>query len=163
MDLWDLIRELVSDGTTLLLCTQYLEEADLLTNRIAVIDHGTVIAEGTSEELKTRVGGDVVDVRVERDDLDKAMETVSGLGTGMQINKEIAEITISVGQSNGADLLVETVRRLDSSAIRLTDIQLRRPTLDDVFLTLTGRAAEDAQGETDGKPTKKRGRKRRGE
>jgi ABC-2 type transport system ATP-binding protein len=163
LDLWDLIRELVSDGTTLLLCTQYLEEADLLTNRIAVIDHGTVIAEGTAGELKTRVGGDVVDVRVEREDLDKAMEAVAGLGTGMQVNKEIAEITISVGQSSGADLLVETVRRLDSSAIRLTDIQLRRPTLDDVFLTLTGRAAEDAEGETDGKPTKKRGRKRRGE
>ena len=163
LDLWDLIRQLVSDGTTLLLCTQYLEEADLLTNRIAVIDHGTVIAEGTSEELKTRVGGDVVDVRVEREDLDKAMETVVGLGTGMQLNKEIAEITISVGESRGADLLTETVRRLDSSGVRLTDIQLRRPTLDDVFLTLTGRAAEDVAGETDGKPRKKRGRKRRSE
>jgi ABC-2 type transport system ATP-binding protein len=163
LDLWDLIRELVSDGTTLLLCTQYLEEADLLTNRIAVIDHGTVIAEGTAEELKTRVGGDVVDVRVEREDLDKAMETVAGLGSGMQINKEVAEITISVGQTSGADLLTETVRRLDSSDIRLTDIQLRRPTLDDVFLTLTGRAAEDVEAETDGKPTKKRGRKRRSE
>ncbi len=163
LDLWDLIRELVSDGTTLLLCTQYLEEADLLTNRIAVIDHGTVIAEGTAEELKTRVGGDVVDVRVEREDLDKAMEAVAGLGTGMQINKEVAEITLSVGQTSGADLLTETVRRLDSSGIRLTDIQLRRPTLDDVFLTLTGRAAEDVAGETDGKPTKKRGRKRRSE
>ena len=163
LDLWDLIRELVSDGTTLLLCTQYLEEADLLTNRIAVIDHGTVIAEGTSEELKTRVGGDVVDVRVEREDLDKAMEAVAGMGTGMQINKEIAEITISVGQSSGGDLLVEMVRRLDSSGIRLTDIQLRRPTLDDVFLTLTGRAAKDVEGETNGKPMKKRGRKRRSE
>ncbi|MEO8424702.1 MAG: ATP-binding cassette domain-containing protein [Actinomycetota bacterium] len=163
LDLWDLIRELVSDGTTLLLCTQYLEEADLLTDGIAVIDHGTVIAEGTAEELKTRVGGDVVDVQIHRDVLDKAMEAIDGLGTGMQINKEIAEITISVGQESGADLLVETVRRLDSSGIRLTDIQLRRPTLDDVFLTLTGRAAEDRENETDGEPTKKRGRKRRGE
>ena len=162
MDLWELIRELVSDGTTLLLCTQYLEEADLLTNRIAVIDHGTVIAEGTSEELKTRVGGDVVDVRVERDDLDKAREAVAGMGSGMQINKEIAEITISVGQSSGADLLTDTVRRLDSSGVRLTDIQLRRPTLDDVFLTLTGRAAEGGEGEN-GEPAKKRGRKRRSE
>ncbi len=162
MDLWELIRELVSDGTTLLLCTQYLEEADLLTNRIAVIDHGTVIAEGTSEELKTRVGGDVVDVRVEREDLEKAMQAVAGTGTGMQINKEIAEITISVGQSSGADLLTETVRRLDSSGVRLTDIQLRRPTLDDVFLTLTGRAAEGGEGEN-GEPAKKHGRKRRGE
>jgi ABC-2 type transport system ATP-binding protein len=164
LDLWDLIRELVSDGTTLLLCTQYLEEADILTNGIAVIDHGTVIAEGTSEELKTRVGGDVVDVRVERQDLEKAMEAVAGLGTGMQINKENAEITISVGQANGADLLVDTVRRLDSAGIRLTDIQLRRPTLDDVFLTLTGRAAEegpDEDGAEAGK--KKRGRKRRSE
>ncbi|MGZ5307394.1 MAG: ATP-binding cassette domain-containing protein [Actinomycetota bacterium] len=162
MDLWELIRELVSDGTTLLLCTQYLEEADILTNRIAVIDHGTVIAEGTAEELKTRVGGDVVDVRVERADLEKAMEAVAGLGTGMQVNKEIAEITISVGQVSGADLLVETVRRLDSSGIRLTDIQLRRPTLDDVFLTLTGRAAEEGPDEA-GAGRKKRGRERRGE
>ncbi|MGH2596481.1 MAG: ATP-binding cassette domain-containing protein [Actinomycetota bacterium] len=161
LDLWELIRELVSDGTTLLLCTQYLEEADLLTNRIAVIDHGTVIAEGTSEELKTRIGGDVVDVRVAREDLEKAMEAVAGTGTGMQIDKEIAEITISVGQASGADLLTDTVRRLDSSGVRLTDIQLRRPTLDDVFLTLTGRAAEGGEGENDGEPTKKRGRKRR--
>ncbi|MGZ5301799.1 MAG: ATP-binding protein DrrA1-3 family domain-containing protein, partial [Actinomycetota bacterium] len=143
-------------------CTQYLEEADILTNRIAVIDHGTVIAEGTAEELKTRVGGDVVDVRVERADLEKAMEAVAGLGTGMQVNKEIAEITISVGQVSGADLLVETVRRLDSSGIRLTDIQLRRPTLDDVFLTLTGRAAEEGPDEA-GAGQKKRGRKRRRE
>ncbi len=164
MGLWDLIRELVSDGTTLLLTTQYLEEADILTNRIAVIDHGTVIAEGTSEQLKSRVGGDVVDVTVERDDLEKAMEAVAGMGTGMQINKEIAEITISVGQASGADLLVETVRRLDSSGIRLTDIQLRRPTLDDVFLTLTGRAAEEGADETDADAAqKKRGRKRRSE
>lgn len=163
MGLWDLIRELVSDGTTLLLCTQYLEEADLLTDGIAVIDHGKVIAEGTAEELKSRVGGDVVDVRVGRDDLSKAAGAVTGMGTGTQVNNDEAEITISVGQANGADLLVETVRRLDSSSIRLTDIQLRRPTLDDVFLTLTGRAAEDGEGETNGEPTKKRGRKRRSE
>ncbi len=166
LGLWDLIRELVSDGTTLLLCTQYLEEADILTNRIAVIDHGMVIAEGTAEELKSRVGGDVVDVRVERQDLEKAMEAVAGLGTGTQVNEENAEITLSVGQANGADLLVDTVRRLDSSGIRLTDIQLRRPTLDDVFLTLTGRAAEEGPGADEngadaGK--KKRGRKRRSE
>jgi ABC-2 type transport system ATP-binding protein len=163
MGLWDLIRELVGDGTTLLLCTQYLEEADLLTDGIAVIDHGKVIAEGTAEELKSRVGGDVVDVRVGRDDLSKAADAVTGMGTGTQVNNDEAEITISVGQANGADLLVETVRRLDSSSIRLTDIQLRRPTLDDVFLTLTGRAAEDGEGETNGETTKKPGRKRRSE
>jgi ABC-2 type transport system ATP-binding protein len=163
LGLWDLIRELVTDGTTLLLTTQYLEEADLLTDRIAVIDHGTVIAEGTAEELKTRVGGDVVDVRVSRDDLSKAAGAVTGMGTGAQVNNEEAEITISVGQASGADLLVDTVRRLDGQGIRLTDIQLRRPTLDDVFLTLTGRAAEDGAWETDGQPTKKHGRKRRSE
>ena len=124
MDLWELIRELVSDGTTLLLTTQY------------------------PDELKTRVGGDVVDVRVARDDLSKAAGAVTGLGTGAQVDKEIAEITISVGRANGADLLVDTVRLLDSQGIRLNDIQLRRPTLDDVFLTLTGRAAEDGEPET---------------
>ena len=160
LDLWELIRELVSDGTTLLLTTQYLEEADVLTDGIAVIDHGTVIAEGTAEELKTRVGGDVVDVRVARDDLSKAAGAVAGMGTGAQVDKETAEITISVGQANGADLLVDTVRRLDAEGIRLSDIQLRRPTLDDVFLTLTGRAAEDREAPVEAEPEKKRGRKR---
>jgi ABC-2 type transport system ATP-binding protein len=163
MDLWDLIRELVIDGTTLLLTTQYLEEADVLTHGIAVIDHGQVIAEGTAEELKTRVGGDVVDVRVARDDLAVAAGALAGIGTGAQINKEGAEITISVGRVNGADILVDTVRRLDTEGIHLTDIQLRRPTLDDVFLTLTGRAAEGSEAEDAGKRPKKRGRKRRGE
>ena len=163
IDLWELIRELVSDGTTLLLCTQYLEEADVLTNGIAVIDHGRVIAEGTAEELKTRIGGDVVDVRVARDDLSRAAGAVAGMGTGAQIDKERAEITISVGRANGADLLVDTVRRLDAESIRLTDIQLRRPTLDDVFLTLTGRATEDGEAEAAGKRASKRGRKRRSE
>jgi ABC-2 type transport system ATP-binding protein len=164
LGLWDLIRELVKDGTTLLLCTQYLEEADLLTDRIAVIDHGAVIAEGTAEELKTRVGGDVVDVRVSREDLSKATSAVTGMGAGAQVNEDEAEITISVGQANGADLLVDTVRRLDGEGIRLTDIQLRRPTLDDVFLTLTGRAAEAGDEDQDeGKPTRKRQRKRRSE
>ena len=160
LDLWELIRELVSDGTTLLLTTQYLEEADVLTDGIAVIDHGTVIAEGTAEELKTRVGGDVVDVRVAREDLSKAAGAVTGMGTGAQVDKETAEITISVGQANGADLLVDTVRRLDAEGIRLSDIQLRRPTLDDVFLTLTGRAAEDREARAEAEPRKKRGRKR---
>ena len=164
LDLWDLIRELVSDGTTLLLTTQYLEEADVLTDGIAVIDHGMVIAEGTAEELKTRVGGDVVDVRVAREDLSRAAGAVAGMGTGAQIDKEAAEITISVGQASGADLLVDVVRRLDAEGIRLTDIQLRRPTLDDVFLTLTGRAAEELPDGDDAEAgRKKRGRKRRGE
>jgi ABC-2 type transport system ATP-binding protein len=160
IDLWELIRELVSDGTTLLLTTQYLEEADVLTDGIAVIDHGTVIAEGTAEQLKNRVGGDVVDVRVARDDLSKAAGAVAGMGTGAQVDKASAEITISVGQGNGADLLVDTVRRLDAEGIRLSDIQLRRPTLDDVFLTLTGRAAEDREGQAEAAPKKKRGRRR---
>ena len=163
MDLWELIRELVTDGTTLLLTTQYLEEADTLTNGIAVIDHGMVIAEGTAEELKTRVGGDVVDVRVSREDLSKASGAVAGMGTGAQIDKEGSEITISVGQASGADLLVDVVRRLDAESIRLTDIQLRRPTLDDVFLTLTGRAAEEGPDQDGDEPKKKRGRKRRSE
>ncbi|HEX9122644.1 MAG TPA: ATP-binding cassette domain-containing protein [Actinomycetota bacterium] len=142
--MWDVIRELVHDGTTLLLTTQYLEEADRLADVIVVIDGGKVIAEGTADELKTRVGGEVLALRVaDRSRTAEAAGQVLGLGPGGgQVDNNTGEITVPVG-ADGPGVLTEAVRRLDAAGIRLADIGLRRPTLDDVFLALTGHVAED--------------------
>jgi ABC-2 type transport system ATP-binding protein len=147
IDLWRVIRELVSDGTTVLLTTQYLEEADELANRIVVIDHGRVIAEGTSDQLKARVGGDVIEVTVaDRDRVREAAELVvqaaRGTASEVQVDKEIGKVTVRVNQ--GSTVLADTVRALDAAGIAIGDLSLRKPTLDDVFLTLTGRPAEEA-------------------
>jgi ABC-2 type transport system ATP-binding protein len=156
--MWDVIRELVSDGTTLLLTTQYLEEADRLADRIAVIDGGRVIAEGTADELKSRVGGDLLAVRVDRrDQAGAAAEAIAGLGAGApQVVPESGEISLPIAE--GASMLAEVVRRLDGAGIAIADLALRRPTMDDVFLALTGRAAEAADGEAPDEPG---GRRRR--
>ena len=165
LEMWDIIRELVMEGTTLLLTTQYLEEADRLADTIAVIDLGQVIAEGTSDELKGRVGGEVLALRVaERDRAAEAAGTVLGLGPGGgNVDNNTGEINVPVG-SDGTAILTEAVRRLDAEGIKLADIALRRPTLDDVFLALTGHAAEESEGEQvaeeDGSKKRKRERKR---
>ncbi|MEA2567299.1 MAG: type transport system ATP-binding protein [Actinomycetota bacterium] len=145
MQLWGIIRELVQEETTLLLTTQYLEEADVLSDRIAVIDGGHVIAEGTPDELKSRVGGEVIEVVVaDPSQLEVAVAQLSGLGTGAPHVDEITRrITVPVGE-HGGHVLAETVRRLDQAGVEFTDLALRRPTLDDVFMTLTGHAAEEA-------------------
>jgi ABC-2 type transport system ATP-binding protein len=157
--LWDVIRELVNDGTTLLLTTQYLEEADRLADRISVIDLGRVIAEGTSDELKSRVGGDLLALRVaDRAAAGTAAEAIAGLGTGApQVVPESGEVSLPVAE--GASILVEAVRRLDAAGVELSDLALRRPTLDDVFLALTGHAAEAAA--EDGPDSPARGTARR--
>jgi ABC-2 type transport system ATP-binding protein len=151
LEMWDVIRELVHEGTTLLLTTQYLEEADRLADSIAVIDQGRVIAEGTSDELKTRVGGEVLALRVsDRDRVPAAAGAVLGLGPGGgKVDNNTGELTIPVG-ADGPAILTEAVRRLDAEGIALADIALRRPTLDDVFLSLTGHVAETSLEETDG-------------
>jgi ABC-2 type transport system ATP-binding protein len=157
--LWDFIRELVADGTTLLLTTQYLDEADVLSDRIAVIDGGLVIAEGTADELKDRVGGEVVDVRVQKDDL--LMPIVP---EGAMAQVERSEVTLPAGDG-ATRVLVEAVRVLDEAGIHPTDIALRKPTLDDVFMNLTGRSAETELGEDEeqvGVAKAKRGRRKRG-
>ncbi|HEX6230859.1 MAG TPA: ATP-binding cassette domain-containing protein [Actinomycetota bacterium] len=148
LEMWDIIRELVEDGTTLLLTTQYLEEADRLADLIAVIDGGRVIADGTSDELKDRVGGEVLALRVsDRTRIAAAAGAVLGLGPGGgKVDNTTAEITIPVGRE-GTAILSEAIRRLDAERIQLADITLRRPSLDDVFLALTGHAAEEAEVE----------------
>jgi ABC-2 type transport system ATP-binding protein len=147
IDLWKIIRELVAEGTTVLLTTQYLEEADELADSVVVIDHGQVIAEGTPDELKARVGGDVIEVTVaQADQVRHAAELVvqasGGEATEVHIEAEIGKVTVRV--KRGATVLADTVRLFDSAGIQIGDLALRKPTLDDVFLTLTGRPAEEA-------------------
>jgi ABC-2 type transport system ATP-binding protein len=162
--LWELIRDLQREGTTLLLCTQYLEEADQLCDRISVIDLGTVIAEGTSAELKDKIGGEVLELHVAPEHLSRSAETLRGLGAGEPTADEDTRlIRVPVG-SEGPTVLLETVRRLDDAGIAIEDIALHRPTLDDVFLSLTGHAAEIALEEDlepEPEPEKRRGRRDR--
>jgi ABC-2 type transport system ATP-binding protein len=159
IEMWDIIRELQHEGTTILLTTQYLDEADRLADRIAVIDVGRVIAEGTPTELKMRVGGEVLAIRVaDRARVGEAAGAVLGLGPGGgAVDNSTGEITVPVGDQ-GPAILTEAVRRLDAAGIVLADIALRRPTLDDVFLALTGHAAEEAE---EPKANGKRGRRGR--
>ncbi|WP_427166186.1 ATP-binding cassette domain-containing protein [Streptomyces sp. C1-1] len=140
--LWEVIKQLVSGGTTLLLTTQYLEEADHLAHDIAVVDHGRVIARGTSDQLKARTGGERVEVVVhEREHIPTAREVLGGFGKGdVTVEEHTRKLTVSV--TGGAKLLAEIIRELDVRGIEMDDIGLRRPTLDDVFLSLTGHVAE---------------------
>ncbi|MFI9807885.1 ATP-binding cassette domain-containing protein [Streptomyces sp. NPDC052301] len=150
--LWDVIKQLVSGGTTLLLTTQYLEEADHLAHEIAVVDHGRVIAKGTSDQLKARTGGERVEIVVhEREHMTAAAEVLAGFGKGeTTIEEHTRKLTVPV--TGGAKLLAEVIRELDTRGIELDDVGLRRPTLDDVFLSLTGHVAEATdQDEANGK------------
>ncbi|WP_285510409.1 ATP-binding cassette domain-containing protein [Streptomyces sp. NBRC 14336] len=147
--LWDVIKRLVSGGTTLLLTTQYLEEADHLAHDIVVVDHGHVIAQGTSDQLKARTGGERVEVVVhEREHIRTASEVLSGFGKGeTAVEEHMRKLTVPV--TGGAKLLAEVIRELDARGIEIDDIGLRRPTLDDVFLSLTGHAAEAGDNDTE--------------
>lgn len=145
--MWDLIDELVRSGMTTLLTTQYLEEADRLADEIAVIDHGLVIAAGTSDDLKSRVGGDVVEFLVpDRAQLASAAQAVRSLADGgaPTVDDSVGRIAVRVG-SRGSDALVETVRRLDAAGVESAQLAMRRPSLDDVFLALTGHVAEETE------------------
>ncbi|RBM11727.1 ATP-binding cassette domain-containing protein [Streptomyces sp. PT12] len=146
LQLWEVIRELVAGGTTLLLTTQYLEEADHLADTIAVVDRGKVIARGTSDQLKTQTGGDVVEVVVhDRERIGEAEEVLRRLGDG-ETTLVAHTRKLSVPAAGGAKLLAEVIRELDGRGIEIDDIGLRRPTLDDVFVSLTGHAAEEEAG-----------------
>jgi ABC-2 type transport system ATP-binding protein len=150
LDLWDVIVELKERGTTIVLTTQYLEEADQLAERISVIDVGTIIAEGTADELKNRVGGSMLDLTLEdRADLASAVallqRTFKVPEKDVAVDDDLGRVQVPVPE--GAAALVEAVRVLDAEYLRVADLGLRRPSLDDVFLSLTGHAAEENRPE----------------
>jgi ABC-2 type transport system ATP-binding protein len=143
--LWEVIADLVREGTTVLLTTQYLEEADRLAHDIVVIDAGRVIAHGTADQLKAQVGGERIEVVVhDPAALPVAVATLSRDCAG-ECTVDEHRRRVTVPAQGGAASLVEVVRDLDGAGVAIDDIALRRPTLDDVFLSLTGHAAEDKQ------------------
>jgi ABC-2 type transport system ATP-binding protein len=140
--LWNVIRDLVEEGTTVLLTTQYLEEADQLAHYIFVIDHGRIIAQGTSDELKRKTGGDVLELHLTvHDKAAEAAEAVREFGDGEPFVNQTSGI-VTMPTEKGAAVLVDVVRKLDESNLKLSDVMLRRPSLDDVFMKLTGHSAE---------------------
>jgi len=145
-EMWGVIDSLVKDGTTLLLTTQYLEEADQLADDIAVIDHGTVIARGTSDQLKRQVGGERLEIVAESQDLKKVTEIVERVSGGKALVEESAR-QVSAPVTTGSKALIEAARSLDDAGIHPLDIGLKRPSLDDVFIALSGHAAEDNKEE----------------
>jgi len=153
-DMWSVIQELVTGGVTVLLTTQYLEEADQLADDIAVIDRGTVIARGSSDALKTQVGGEKLEITVENIDIAKTQEIVTRVSGH---SAYVSTRTVSAPVVNGSRDLMEALRALDEAKIHPLDIGLRRPSLDDVFLSLTGHVAEEVNEEA---VTPKKGRKK---
>ena len=140
MEMWGVIEELVTGGVTVLLTTQYLEEADQLADEIAVIDHGKVIARGTSDVLKRQVGGERLEITVENNEVEKVQEIVARISAHAT---HIEGRTVSAPVSTGSTALIEALRALDEVSIHPLDIGLKRPSLDDVFLSLTGHLAEE--------------------
>ena len=143
LGMWDVIRSLVREGTTLLLTTQYLEEADELADTIAVVDRGRIIARGTADGLKSQVGGERIEVVVHRrDEIARAMEVLTRDTHGeCTVDEHTRKVTVPA--SGGSKTLVQVVRDFDEAGITIDDIALRRPTLDDVFLALTGHVADE--------------------
>src|SRR5438874_11060106 len=138
--LWTIIEQLRAEGKTILLTTQYLEEADRLADRIAVVDHGVIIAEGTASELKTKVGGDVVEVALaDHATLDRAVAALARWGA----TADAARLRVSLPAIEGSRTLADTIRALDAATVETTDVTLRRPTLDEVFLARSGKKAEE--------------------
>ncbi|MBH0779873.1 ATP-binding cassette domain-containing protein [Nocardia bovistercoris] len=144
LDMWRVIGELVDDGTTVLLTTQYLEEADLLADRITVIDRGRVIARGSADELKTSIGGDRLTVTLAAgQDVAPARRVLAQVGVGEPIHEPGTD-RVSVVVGDGSRTMVEALRRLDDAGVCVVDAEVHRPSLDDVFLSLTGTPAPDA-------------------
>jgi len=151
-ELWEVIRELLARGTTVLLTTQYLEEADHLADDILVIDRGREIAHGTSDRLKSMIGGDRIEVAVTRsNDLGRATEILTRFAVGGRLQVEPAERTLVAPIADGASVLTQALRELDTAGVAVSDVGLRRPTLDEVFLALTGQAVGRGEASADGK------------
>ena len=150
LELWDVIRTLVSEGTTVLLTTQYLEEADRLADNITVIDQGKLIAQGTANDLKRQAGSEFIDITVrEPEDTRRAAAVLKNYAENDDCDIDEESHTASIMVSDGASLMVQVVRALDTENVGVTNMALRQPTLDDVFLALTGRTAEEAATESD--------------
>ncbi len=144
--MWDLIEGLAGAGTTVLMTTQYLEEADRLADDIAVLDHGKVIARGTALELKQQVGGERLEITISDVPwLDAARRVLEALGEGpARVDEETRHVSVAVTSHDG--VLTRAIRELDAADVHVDDIGFRRPTLDEVFLSLTGRPAEEKVG-----------------
>ena len=151
--MWEIIHELASRGTTIMLTTQYMDEADELADDIIVVDHGRVIAQGTSDQLKDQVGGDVLEfVVVDRAQVEAAVTAIRSLSEGdPRVEDDSRLVSVRVG-GRGSQAIVDAVRQLDAAHVQTDGLALRRPSLDDVFLAVTGRVAEDE------KPKQRRGR-----
>ena len=158
-DMWGVIDDLVKGGVTLLLTTQYLEEADHLADEIAVIDHGKVIARGTSDSLKKQVGGERLEIVVENANVAATKEIVAKVsGTAVNVDEGLRQISAPV--TTGSKALIEAAKMLDEAGIHPLDIGLKRPSLDDVFLSLTGHVAEEKIAEfSDATSGRKKGKK----
>jgi ABC-2 type transport system ATP-binding protein len=152
--LWDVIAGLVAEGTTILLTTQYLEEADRLADKVAVMDVGKVIAEGTQDQLKAQIGGEVIELRLSKTaDEQGELERIAGLLRDLGAAEPAIDHdghAIRLPVEGGSRILAEVVRRLDAEGVTVNELSLHRPTLDDVFLTLTGHRAETGSGDGDG-------------
>jgi ABC-2 type transport system ATP-binding protein len=153
IDIWDIIRDLQSDGTTLLMTTQYLEEVDYLADRIGVIDHGRLIAEGTANELKSQIGGTVIEVIVPEEQREQATQVLRGV-TSEEPMYEPNKRCLVVHAPEGAHTLLVVVRALDEAGVVPDDLEMHKPTLDEVFLTLTGHVTDESgEGEDEPAPS----------
>jgi ABC-2 type transport system ATP-binding protein len=160
-ELWNTIRTLVREGTTVILTTQYLEEADQLADDLVVIDHGRIIAEGTAAQLKRNLGGTVIELTMgEGTDLDRA---VSLVGAVVGTEPERQGMLLRMPSPDGSHLLTQMLRRLDDEGVQPTAVALREPSLDDVFLALTGHAAEEEPAQGNGQGDQAKGRGKRGQ